>query len=48
VRMLLEAGADPNARQRGGFTAMDAAAALDDREMAELLLANGAGPPAAT
>jgi uncharacterized protein len=41
---LLEAGADPNARQQGGFTALHAAAHADDAEMAALLLSHGADP----
>src|SRR4051812_18902818 len=39
---LLEAGADPNARQQGGFTALHAAAHADDPDMAALLLSHGA------
>lgn len=39
---LLEAGADPNTAQQGGFTPLLAAAHHDDAEMAELLLRHGA------
>jgi ankyrin repeat protein len=41
---LLEAGADPNMRQRGGFVPLHEAAHSDDAEMARLLLAHGADP----
>ena len=34
ARALLEAGADPNVRQQGGFTPLLAAAHADDAEMA--------------
>ena len=44
VRVLLEAGADPNARQAGGFTALHAAAQHDDAATATLLLQHGADP----
>jgi uncharacterized protein len=43
ARLLLEHGADVNARQGGGFTALHAAAASRDAELARLLL-----PPART
>jgi ankyrin repeat protein len=39
---LLAHGADVNARQGGGFTALHAAAASSDAELARLLLAAGA------
>ena len=39
---LLEAGADPDCVQQGGYTPLLAAAHHDDAEMAELLLAHGA------
>ena len=40
--LLLERGADPNAQQRGGFTALHAAAQHGDEPLARLLLARGA------
>jgi uncharacterized protein len=48
VHLLLEAGADPNARQGGGFTALHAAAQTGDTAMAEDLLARGADPSSVT
>jgi uncharacterized protein len=42
VKLLLEHGADPNARQGGGFTPLHSAAQNDDRESVEALLAAGA------
>jgi len=39
---LLEAGADPNARQHGGFTPLMAAEQGGDFELAELLIRHGA------
>jgi ankyrin repeat protein len=42
MRMLLERGADPNARQEVDYTALHNAAAHGDLEMAKLLLAHGA------
>ena len=48
VKLLLEAGADPNAAQDGGFTPLHSAAQNDDRESAEALLAAGADPSLAT
>jgi ankyrin repeat protein len=48
VHALLEAGADANARQSGGFTAIQAAAQNGDPEMARDLLAHGADTSAAT
>jgi len=42
VRLLLEHGADANARQEGGWTALHAAAQNGDVEMARLLIAAGA------
>jgi len=44
VKLLLEAGADPNARQQMGWTALHAAAAHDNVEMAQALLRKGADP----
>jgi uncharacterized protein len=41
---LLEAGADPNSAQQGGFTPLLAAAHNDDVRIAELLLRHGADP----
>jgi ankyrin repeat protein len=40
--VLLDAGADPNARQHGGFTPLLEAAQSRDADLAELLLAHGA------
>ncbi len=48
VKLLLEAGADPNAAQDGGFTPLHSAAQNDDRESAEALLAAGADPSLAS
>lgn len=42
VRTLLEHGANVNARQQGGFTALDAARQNRNSEMIELLLDHGA------
>lgn len=42
IRMLLERGADPNARQQAGFAPLHEAAATGLIEMAKLLLAHGA------
>ncbi|GAB4222928.1 MAG: hypothetical protein Kow0062_21940 [Acidobacteriota bacterium] len=44
TRRLLEAGADPNAPQAGGFTPLHAAVAAGDETLVELLLARGADP----
>ncbi len=44
IRLLLDAGADPNARQTGGFTAIFSAAAANRRDLAEILVAHGANP----
>lgn len=46
VGMLLEAGADPNARQSGGWTPLHAAARNGDVTGVTLLLASGADPRA--
>jgi ankyrin repeat protein len=48
VELLVEAGADPNAAQDGGFTPLHSAAQNDDRESAEALLAAGADPSLAS
>jgi ankyrin repeat protein len=42
VRILLEHGAQPNARQQKGYTPLHSAAQNGDKVMVELLLANGA------
>lgn len=44
ARILLEAGADPNARQQGGFTALHQAAHHGNSALIELLLRHGADP----
>jgi uncharacterized protein len=44
VALLLERGADPNARQQGGFVPLHAAANRDDEVSARLLLDHGAEP----
>ena len=48
VALLLRHGADPNARQQGGFTPLHAAAQNGDAELAELLLDHGADAQART
>jgi ankyrin repeat protein len=48
VSALLDAGADPNARQRGGFRPLHSAAANGDAALVQLLLARGADRSAAT
>jgi uncharacterized protein len=40
--LLLDEGADVNATQQGGWTALHGAAQNGDRELVELLLAKGA------
>ncbi len=42
VRLILEAGADPDAEQQEGYTALMAARLHDDQAIVELLLAHGA------
>ena len=42
VKVLLDAGADVNAKQHGGWNALHAAAASGDRQLVELLLSRGA------
>ena len=44
IELLLTAGADPNARQTGGFTPIFSAAAANRRDLAEILIAHGANP----
>jgi ankyrin repeat protein len=46
VRLLLDGGADPNAKSREGGTPLHSAAFTGDLEIAELLLAYGADPNA--
>jgi uncharacterized protein len=48
VAMLLERGADPNTTQRGGYTALHAAAHNGDVRLAALLIACGADRDALT
>jgi len=44
IQLLLDAGADPNARQTAGFTAIFSAAAANRRDLTEILIARGANP----
>lgn len=44
MQLLLERGADPNARQQLGYTALHTAAQLGDEAMLDLLLLHGADP----
>lgn len=44
MRLLLERGANVNARQQAGFTALHAAAQLGNAALVDLLLAHGADP----
>ena len=46
IALLLGAGADPNARQSGGWTPLHAATANDDETSVRLLLEAGADPAA--
>ncbi len=48
VRLLLDSGADPNARQQGDFTPLHAAAQNGNLEMMRLLLFRGADAEART
>jgi uncharacterized protein len=48
MKLLLERGANPNAQQESGFTALHGAAAHGDVKMAELLLEFGADPKVRT
>jgi ankyrin repeat protein len=47
MRLLLARGADANARQQLGYTALHTAAQLGDEEIVDILLAHGADPGAA-
>ena len=47
MRLLLDRGADANARQQLGYTALHTAAQLGDEDIVDLLLAHGADPRAA-
>ena len=47
TRLLIDAGADVNARQHGGWAPLHSAAANGDREMVDLLIARGADRAAA-
>lgn len=44
VAVLLAAGADPNPRQKGGYTPLHAAALHGDQALVDLLLTAGAAP----
>ncbi len=44
IKMLLKAGADPNTKQQGGWTALHAAAKHGDTAMTQLLLDHSADP----
>lgn len=44
LRLLLDAGADPNAAQAGGFAPLHSAASAGKSEAAELLMERGADP----
>ena len=48
VRLLLDNGADPNARQQMGYTPLDAARQNGDEEIIDLLITRGAVDSAAT
>ena len=47
-RVLLAAGADPNATQHGGYTPLHEVAASGNAELVELFLSAGADPRAVT
>jgi uncharacterized protein len=44
IRLLLEAGASPNARQTGGYTPIFSAATANRRDLVDILIAHGADP----
>jgi ankyrin repeat protein len=44
IKLLLASGADPDAMQTGGYTAIFSAAAANRRDLVELLIAHGADP----
>jgi hypothetical protein len=44
VLLLLQVGADPNARQTAGYTAIFSAAAANRRDLVEILITHGADP----
>jgi len=44
ILLLIAHGADPNARQTAGYTALFSAAAANRRDLAEILIAHGADP----
>jgi len=48
MKLILERGADPNARQQLGYTALHSAASHGDVEMAKLLMQHGADAHART
>jgi ankyrin repeat protein len=48
ARLLLDAGADPNGGENGGFTALHSAAQSGDEPLVQLLLERGADPARAT
>ena len=48
VGAILDAGADPNARQQAGYTPLMGAAAANRDDLADLLLARGADPSLAS
>ena len=44
VRVLLDSGADPNAGQQGGWTALQSASKQGDEQAVEVLLQHGGNP----